>query len=66
MSTLMCFGSSWIATFGVGSFVSHFLAFSSSVPQWLTELHLFLWLVLLLKKTKLEKVNLFLVRKLRD
>ena len=33
--------------------------------QWVT-FNLFLWLVFLLKKTKPKKVNLFLVRKLRD
>ena len=35
------------------------------LPQWLN-FKPFLWLVFLLKKTKPKKVNLFLVRKLRD
>ena len=40
--------------------------FLFSVPRCLTDLNLLLWMVFLLKKTKPKKVNLFLVRKLRD
>ena len=66
-SFLVCFFSkAWFALGDVGRCLWPFLRAFYAVPQWLTDLNLFLWLVSLLKKTKPKKVNLFWVRKLRD